>query len=212
MQLFHATLKTRKGLSPIPAGSYVDDIVLISYLEDQIKDMLSCLIEQTKPSGLEIRPDKCAAFFKRRPGNRWYKAKTEQEPKLVISNKGIRVYKCHEPFTYLGKSITVAGETENQAKDILKDYQELLESVIKCQLPLALKLEALESAVMSKIQHHFPNTNISEELLQEFDKALTSFLRHLFDIYTNTTVHTCYMRKQLVGLGVRKPSIVYRAT
>ena len=144
-------------------------------------------------------------LFERRSGNRWYRAKTEQEPKLVISNEGIRVYKRYKPFTYLGKPMTVAGETEN-------DYQELLESVIKCQLPLALKLEALESVVMSKIQHHFPNTNISEELLQEFDKAQTSFLRHLFDIYTNTTVRTCYMRKQLDGLGVRKPSIVYRAT
>ena len=116
------------------------------------------------------------------------------------------MYKRHELFVYLGKPITVAGETENQAKDILKGYQKLLESVTKCQLPLALKLEALES-VMSKIQHHFQNTNISEELPQEFDKALTSFLRHLFDIYTNATVRTCYMRKQLDGL---KPSIVYR--
>ena len=122
------------------------------------------------------------------------------------------MYKCHEPFTYLGKLITAAREKETQAKDILKDYQELLESVIKCQLPLALKLEALELVVMSKIQHHFPNTNISEELPQEFDKALTSFLRHLFDIFTNTAACTCYIRKKLGGLEVRKPSIVYRAT
>ena len=33
-------------------------------------------------------------------------------------------------------------------------------------MPLALKLKMLESVVMSKIQHHFPNTYISEELLQ----------------------------------------------
>ena len=102
---------------------YADDVVLISYVEDQMKDMLSCLIKQTKPSGLEIRPDKCVAFFERHSGNRWYRAKLEQEPKLVISNERIRVYKRHEPFTYLGKPITVVGETENQAKDMLKDYK-----------------------------------------------------------------------------------------
>ena len=51
-------IEDKKRISPIPAGGYADDLVLISYLEDQIKGMLSCEIEQTKPSGLEIRPDK----------------------------------------------------------------------------------------------------------------------------------------------------------
>ena len=93
LAIISRNIEDEKRISPIPAGGYADDVVLISYVEDQIKDMLSCLIEQTKPSGLEIRPDKCAAFFERRSGNRWYRAKLEQEPKLVISNERIRVYK-----------------------------------------------------------------------------------------------------------------------
>ena len=96
LAIISRNIEDEKRISPIPAGGYADDVVLINYLEDQIKDMLSCLTEQTKPSGLEIRTDKCAAFFERRSGNRWYRDKTEQEPKLVISNEGIRVYKRHE--------------------------------------------------------------------------------------------------------------------
>ena len=71
LAIISRNIEDEKRISPIPAGGYADDVVLISYVEDQIKDMLSCLIEQTKPSGLEIRPDKCAAFFERRSGNRW---------------------------------------------------------------------------------------------------------------------------------------------
>ena len=64
-------------------------------------------------SGLEIRPDKCAIMYERRSGNRWYKAKGDKEPNLTVNDERISVLKRHGPFTYLGKPLTVAGETEN---------------------------------------------------------------------------------------------------
>ena len=56
------------------------------------------------------------------------------------------------------------------------------------------------------------NINFTEGNLAELDKVLTSCLRKMFNIYTNTTVRTMFTKKQHGGLGIRKPSIVYRAT
>ena len=63
---------------------------------------------------------------------------------------------------------------------------------------------------MSKIQYHFPNTYITDEKLSEFEKALASFLRKVFDLTHSTTVKTMLLKKQFGGIAMRKPSVVYR--
>ena len=63
---------------------------------------------------------------------------------------------------------------------------------------------------MSKIQHHFPNTYITDDKLVEFDKALSSFLRRIFDLTHSTTVKTMFLKKQFGGIRIRKLSVVYR--
>ena len=150
-------------------------------------------------------------MYERRSGNRWYKAKGDKEPNLTVNQERISVLKRHEPFTYLGKPLTVAGETENQVPDMLKDYTEILDQIGKSHLSLALKLEALECMAMASIQHYFANTYIDEDHLHKFDKVLTAFLRKSFSIYTNTTVRTMFQKKKSGGIGVRKPSRVYRS-
>ena len=116
------------------------------------------LIRSTAPSGLKIRPDKCSIFYERRSGNRWYKAKSDKPPEIRIDGEVIEVLKRNEPFIYLGKPPTVAGELQSQPKDLLDEYKELLSKIENSVLPLALKIEALECIAMAKIQHHFPNT------------------------------------------------------
>ena len=53
---------------------------------------------------------------------------------------------------------------------------------------------------------------MTEQQLQDFDKALLSCLRKIFNLNNNTTKRTFFMMKKQGGLGVRKPSIMYRAT
>ena len=163
-------------------------------------------------AGLVIRPEKCAAFYERRSGNRWYKAKSDCEPEIRINDEKIQVYKRHQSFTYLGKPLTVASEEESQVPEIIKTYSNLLDQISVCLLPFALKLEALESVALSKIQHHFANTTLNENQLQELDRLLASFLRNSFHIRNNTTIKTFFQKKQYGGLGVRKRSTLYRIT
>ena len=70
--------------------------------------MITQLIEKTRDSGLKIRPDKCAIFYDRRSGNRWYKAKGYTPPKIKIGGELVKILKRNDPFTYLGKPLTVA--------------------------------------------------------------------------------------------------------
>ena len=53
---------------------------------------------------------------------------------------------------------------------------------------------------------------MQKKCLAELDKVLTACLRKMLNIYTNTTFRTMFMKKQFGGIGIRKPSTVYRAT
>ena len=109
----------------------------------------------------------------------------------------MKVLQRHEPFTYLGKPLTVAGGPETHVDDMLNTYTELLEKVALCLLPLAFKLDALQTVAMSKIEHNFVNTTINEAQLEFFDKILVKNLRRIFAIETNTTVRTFFLEREV---------------
>ena len=192
--------------------NYADEIAFVCLNEKLSKGIVQKLVDLISEAGLNIRPDKCAIFYERRSGNRWYKAKNDREPEIKIGNEKIQVYKGHESFTYLGKPLTVAVEEEKHVQGILKTCDDLLDHISACLLPLALKLEALESVALSKIQHHFANNAFAEDQLQDLDKLRGSFLQNTFHIHNNTAVRTLLQKKQVGGLGVRKPSTIYRIT
>ena len=131
-------IKDEKRVSPIPVMGYADDIAFVTILEKVLRDMFNILIQSTAPSGLKIRPDKCSIFYKRRSGNRWYKAKSNKPPEIEINGEVIEVLQHNEPFMYLGKPLTVAGELHSQWNDLLQKYKELLSKIEKSLLPIAL--------------------------------------------------------------------------
>ena len=212
LAIIHQNIQDEKRISPLPVLGYADDIAFVNHSENVIKLMLENLIEKTQDTGLRIRPDKCAIFYERRSANRWYKSKSDKPPCIEIGGQQITVRARYEPFTYLGKPVTVAGEPKDLIRNIIDEYSEILDKIAASVLPLALKIEALGIIALSKIEHYFPNVNFTEENLAELDKVLTACLRKMFNIYTNTTVRTMFMKKQYGGIGIRKPSTVYRAT
>ena len=111
-----------------------------------------------------------------------------------------------------GKPVTVAGEPKDLTRNIIDEYSGILDQIAASVLPLTLKIEALGTIALSKIEHYFPNVNFTEENLAELGKVLTACLRKMFNIYTNTTVRTMFMKQQYGGIDIRKPSTVYRAT
>ena len=138
--------------------------------------------------------------------------KSDKPPEIEIDGEAIEVLQLNKPFTYLGKPLTVAGELQSQPNDLLQKYKELLSNIENRLSPIALKIEALECIAMANIQHHFANTYINDETINEFDKALTSFLRRIFALNHSTTVRSMFLKKHVGGIGIRKPSIVYRTT
>ena len=184
-------IQDEQRISPLPFAGYADDIALVSRSEYVLKEILDVLIGKTRDSKLCIRPDKCAILYECRSGNRWYKTKGDKPPDIKINGEAIKVDSRHEPFTYLGKPLTVAGEDENQVLNMLRDYSEILENITACSLPLALKIEALGTVGLSKIERHFSNIFITEEQLQDFDKVLISCLRKIFILITTLLQEQC---------------------
>ena len=75
--------------------------------------------------------------------------------------------------------MTATMETQDEVNQMLDDCRDFLVKIKLSVAPIALKLEALEVIALPKIKHHFPNCNITEVQLQEFDKLLICCIRFL---------------------------------
>ena len=141
-----------------------------------------------------------------------YKAKSNSLPEIEFNNVKVPVLKRKETFVYLGKPLTVAGETEEVLIEMLNDYGDLLNLISESVAPNAIKIEALETIALSKISHRFSNMHITETGLYKLDQLLVLAIRKIFNLTHSTTTKTCFQPKVRGGLGIRKPSIVYRTT
>ena len=112
VELAHIQLNVPIGrpISPIPVGSYADDIMLISLVEKVFLSMVKKFKDNIEGSNLTVHPDKCNIFYERRSANRWYKVKSDKLPEIEFSGNIVEVLKRHEEFVYLRKPLTVVRE------------------------------------------------------------------------------------------------------
>ena len=106
--------------------------------------------------------------------------------------------------------MTVAEESEEHSKEVIEEYSNLLHLISISVAPVSIKIEALEVIALSKIVHHFSNTRFNQ--LNGLDTLLTKTICSILCLNHSTTVRTCFQPKWKGGLGIRKPSIVYRST
>ena len=127
VELAHIQLNVPIGrpISPIPVGSYADDIMLISLLEKVFLSVVKKFKDNIEGSNLTVRLDKCNIFYERRSANRWYKVKSDKLPEIEFSGNIVEVLKRHEEFVYLGKPLTVAGEPESHVKEIMETFMDI---------------------------------------------------------------------------------------
>ena len=198
-------------ISPILVAGYVADILLISLLENIMMSMVEKLKDNIRNNQLHVRSDKCAIFYECRSGNRWFKAKKDVPPSIEFNDELVPVLQCHGKFVYLGKPLTVAGEFEEHSKEIIEEYSNWLHLISISVAPVSIKIEALEVIALSKIVHHSANTHFNEDQLNELDTLLTKTICSILCLNHSTTVCNCFQPEWKGGLGIRKPSVVYRS-
>ena len=91
--------------------------------------------------------------------------------------------------------MTVAEETQDEVNQMSDDYRKLLVKIELSVAPIAIKLKALEVIALAKIEHHFPNCNITETQMQEFDKLLICCIRKIFNLNHSTTTRSFFSPK-----------------
>ena len=208
----NTNLQNEQRLNPIPVLCFADDIGLQSFIANEVQEMISAGEPEMERSGLDAKARKCAVFYERRSGNNWYKGKNDRLPVIKIQNKILPVLKRNEPYKYLGKSMTIAGEDPKQVEDFITTYIELVDKIAACCLPLSLKVSALNNMALSKIFHHFENTRLEVSQLKRMNDKLTNVVRSLFNLYKSTTQCVIYVPRDVGGIGVKKVSDTYYVT
>lgn len=199
--------------SPNPIQGFADDVLIASREERVITQMLLRTDAFLQWSGLEAKNTKCAVFYERRSGgNRWYKSKCDKLPSFSIMGKEMKVYARHDIYCYLGHKFNVAGEWEEQLRDIEVQYSSRLEMIDKSPLPTIMKLAAVREIALSKVQHFFANIHIPKYVLTEMNNKSVHFARKWLGLNTHTTRDFFFHKRREGGFGLPNVDCIYTAT
>ena len=80
----------------------------------------------------------------------------------------------------------IRSEDYTQVEEFISTYLDLVMKISDSRLPLALKASTLNNMALAKILHHFYNTRLTEEQLDDIDKSVTKTVRDLYGLYTTT--------------------------
>ena len=199
-------------INPLPVQAFADDINTTHHDAKLIQKMFDVSEEVSIQSGLEVKPEKCAVLYARRSGNSWYKGKNDVTPVITVQGNVLETHDRNYSYKYLGKSLSLSGEDSAQVEEFIKTYLDLVKKISDSSLPLALKASALNNMALAKILHHFYNTRLSEEQLEDIDKSVTKTVREMYALYTTTTNLVIYLPREYGGIGVKRVSDVYRTT
>ena len=210
--LINTNLQNEQRLNPIPVLCFADDISLTPFKLDVLKEMTSSAEPEMVRAGLDVKTRKCAVFYERRSGNNWYEGKNDQLPIIKVQDKVLPVLKRKEPYKYLGKSMSIAGEDPDQVDSFIDKYTTLIDKIAACNLPLSLKASALNNMALAKILHHFDNTRLEVIQVKLLNDKLTNVVRKMFNLYKSTTRCVIYIPRDLGGIGIKKLSDTYYVT
>ena len=209
--LVSMNIENERNIRPIPIQAYADDIAMVAYDLELLKEMImKCepLFDQT---GLKVKSPKCALFYERRSGNNWYKGKGDKKPAINVQGETIATYKKSESYKYLGKSFTIAGEDEKQVQNFIEEFKVIIDKIKEGMLPIPLKLSAFNNMALAKISHHFENAKIEEKQLEELDSKITKTVKEMFDLYPKSSDKIFFINRLLGGgPGIKRPSNIYR--
>ena len=190
-------------INPLPVQAFADDINTTHHDATLIQKMFDASEEVSIQSGLEVKPEKCAVLYARRSGNNWYKGKNDVTPVITVQGNVLETHDCNYSYKYLGKSLSLSGEDSAQVEELIKTYLDLVKKISDSSLPLALKARALNNMALDKILHHFYNTRLTEEQLEDIDKSVTKTVREMYALYTTTTNLVIYLPREYGGIGVK---------
>ena len=156
-------IENEKNIRPIRIQAYADDIAMVAYDLELLKEMIIKCEPLFDQDGLKVKESKCGLFYERRSGNNWYKGKGDKKPAIKVQGETIATYKRSESYKYLGKSFTKAGEDEKRVQNFIEEFKDIIDKIKEYTLPIPLKLSAFNNMALAKISHHFENTKIEEK-------------------------------------------------
>ena len=194
--LIDLNIRNEHKIKPLPIKAFADDIAMCAYEQAAIKNMIRVGEPLMKEAGLEVKGSKCAVLYERRSGNNWYKGRKDQAPSIVNQNQELTVYSRCNPYVYLGKSLTVNGEDPVQVLKFIVKFKSNVDKICACNLPITLKCSAINNLALAQILHHFYNTRLEEQEIEDLDKYVTTKIRQLLGIYSSTTDLIIYLPRK----------------
>ena len=161
---------------------------------------------------MQVKHRKCAILQGKRSGVNWKELNNREVAKTSIQGSYILVLPRNKPKKYSGHLLSIDGSGENeQLQNIDEFFKDNLKYISDSPLPIGAKIEAINTILMSKLTFYFSNITFSEKRLQDMESLIVNAVRQWLRLNKSSTRAFMFTPKKLGGLGILKPSTLYKA-
>ena len=196
-----------------PTGfGYVDAVNMRSNNRKTGDEMLSRTADFLDFTGMQVKHRKCAILQGKRSGVNWKELNNREVVKTSIQGSYIPVLARNKPKEYLGHLLSIDGSGENeQLQNIDEFFKDNLKYISDSPLPVGAKIEAINTILMPKLMFYFSNITFSEKRLQDMESLIVNAVRQWLRLNKSSTRAFMFTSKKHGGLGILKPSTMYKA-
>ena len=195
---------------PNPVQGYVDDVDVTATNHDDIQAAADKTDRFMRYTGMEVKHRKCAVLQGQRSGNNWAKRDTTVSTQLSVQDAPIPRLDRNQAYTYLGHSINLADTAEKeQVEQIIAEYQATMEKIDVAPLPVAAKLEAVNTMASCKLHFYFPNNMFTEKVLDRLEDSIVFYVRSWLGLNNSSTRSFMFCPRNKGGLGLLNPRLMY---
>ena len=163
-------------------------------------------------TGMEAKHRKCAMLHGQRSGNNWYARSKTHELSLPIQGDTIPVYSRDKPYPYLGFMLNMNGDAYlEQRNGLITQFHTNMQRISQSPLPIAAKIEAINTILISKLSFYFANMHFPDNILYQIESCIVYEVRQWLALNNSSTRSCMFLPRKHGGLGILKASTLYYA-
>ena len=197
---------------PNPVQGYVDDVDMTATNEEDIQEAMNKTDQFMTYSGMEVKHRKCAILHGQHTGNNWSRHDGTATTHIEVQNAPVPMAGRDTSYTYLGHDINLSGTSESdQVEKIITEFRGTMEKIDIAPLPVAAKLQAVNTMATSKLNFYFSNNKFTEKRLDELEDIIVFYTRAWLGLNKSSTRSFMFTPRDQGGLGLFNPRINYHA-
>eukprot|EP01129_Flabellula_baltica_P013308 TRINITY_DN6151_c0_g1_i5.p1 TRINITY_DN6151_c0_g1~~TRINITY_DN6151_c0_g1_i5.p1 ORF type:complete len:832 (+),score=105.08 TRINITY_DN6151_c0_g1_i5:2564-5059(+) len=183
----------------IPTLGFADDLCILESSKEKLEKAIELMTEYLDWLSFKLVPYKCA-LMKIEFSNTGVEIDTDET--VLIHGSPVQIITIQDPIKYLGGLIDKRCHTYSSIEKLKESVKNDLNLLTEAELPVALKIEALNQWIGGKLPYIFQNCEVKIEDIHQIQKLIYSAVRAWLFLPHMASVEIFSLKYKNHGIGL----------